>query len=158
MKYIGFSCNELDGSFNQALAGYNIEAGVAGFCQGETMLLETKSAAHGNGMGERGNRISILGDLVVELVSLVECVSRKDILAKKRGMFAISHARQLVMYLLHTSLRFSYQDVAGWMNKDRTTISHACNVIEDMRDNPALDSKLERIETILLKTRELTNV
>jgi len=44
--------------------------------------------------------------------------------------------------------------VGKLMSRDRTTISHACMIVEDMRDDPVLDQRICRIEALLTTVRE----
>ncbi len=55
-------------------------------------------------------------------------------------------ARQVAMYVCHVSLGFSFSDVGELFDRDRTTASHACRVIEDRRDDRDFDELIGRIE------------
>ena len=60
------------------------------------------------------------------------------------------HVRQIAMYVCHVALGISLSDIGQAFGRDRTTVSHACGVVEDRRDDPAFDdfvSALERIST-----------
>lgn len=70
-----------------------------------------------------------------------------QILSSERGPNAAAHARQMAMYLVHVLLGRP-QDVVGEIfGRQRTTVHHACRSIEDLRDVPAVDEQIERIET-----------
>ncbi len=60
-----------------------------------------------------------------------------------------ARARQLAMYLSHVVLGQSLTAVGNAFGRDRTTVSHACALIEDMRDDPAFDQEVSRLETLL---------
>lgn len=62
------------------------------------------------------------------------------------------HVRQIAMYVCHVVLRFTQHDIGLAFGRDRSTVSHACHVVEDRRDDPAFDdfvSSLERIAAAL---------
>ena len=49
------------------------------------------------------------------------------------------------MYLAHVVCGLSVTEVGALFARDRTTVSHAC-VVEDRRDDPELDGRLEHLE------------
>lgn len=93
--------------------------------------------------------------LVVELVSNFFGVSVESLQGRTRGIAPICQARQICMYLLHTSLSISYPEIGQLFRRDRTTISHACMVVEDLRDDCDIDLNLTRLESILETIRSL---
>ncbi|WP_349433462.1 hypothetical protein [Pararhizobium sp. A13] len=40
-------------------------------------------------------------------------------------------------------------DIGYAFGRDRTTVSHACNVVEDRRDDPAFDDFVASVERVL---------
>lgn len=62
-----------------------------------------------------------------------------------------ARARQLAMYLAHVVLGHSLTEIARAFGRDRTTVSHACGLIEDLRDDPGFDDEVsgyeQRLET-----------
>lgn len=61
-----------------------------------------------------------------------------------------ARARQMAMYLCHVVFGISLADIGEAFGRDRTTVSHACGLIEDLRDDPEIDAELERFERLLL--------
>ena len=60
------------------------------------------------------------------------------------------HVRQIAMYVCHVALEMPMHDIGEAFGRDRTTVAHACEVVEDRRDDPAFDefvSAVERIST-----------
>ena len=53
------------------------------------------------------------------------------------------------MYLTHVSCGLSLTEVGHIFARDRTTVAHACAVIEDRRDDPVFDRALELMEWIV---------
>jgi len=66
-----------------------------------------------------------------------------------RGRAPAARARQVAMYVTHVSCGMNLTDVGELFARDRTTVSHACAVIEDCRDDPVFDRVLELLEWIV---------
>jgi hypothetical protein len=80
------------------------------------------------------------------------CVAR-DFGLEMTALFAptrdaprIAFARQVAMYLAHIGFALSFGTISRAFDRDRTTVSHACHVIEDGRDDIWLDCRLEALE------------
>jgi hypothetical protein len=80
------------------------------------------------------------------------CVARDfrlDMLAlfaPTRGPPRAAFARQVAMYLAHTGFELSLETISRIFDRDRSTVSHACHVVEDGRDDIWLDCRLEALE------------
>jgi chromosomal replication initiation ATPase DnaA len=62
---------------------------------------------------------------------------------RSRGRSAsISLPRQVAMYLAHVAFRLSLTEVGRLFGRDRTTVAHACGVVEDLRDDQVIDRAL----------------
>ncbi len=66
--------------------------------------------------------------------------------APTRGAPRTAFARQVAMYLAHTGFELSLRTIGRVFERDRTTVSHACHVVEDGRDDIWLDCRLEALE------------
>ncbi|MEA2897009.1 MAG: hypothetical protein QOJ84_2624 [Bradyrhizobium sp.] len=66
--------------------------------------------------------------------------------APTRGAPRAAFARQVAMYLAHTGFEQSFETISRVFGRDRTTVSHACHVVEDGRDDIWLDCRLEALE------------
>jgi chromosomal replication initiation ATPase DnaA len=73
----------------------------------------------------------------------------EDILDAARGSAAAAFARQVAAYLCHTGFELSLARVAAAFGRDRSTIAHACHLIEDRRDEPQFDLWIAALETML---------
>ena len=69
-----------------------------------------------------------------------------DLRAPTRCSPRTAFARQVAMYLAHVVCGLSLTEVGALFARDRTTVAHACSVVEDRRDDPALDGRLEHLE------------
>lgn len=63
-----------------------------------------------------------------------------------RGVARTAFARQVAMYLAHVACRMSLTEVGRVFGRDRTTVAHACRLVEDKRDNATLDRALDLLE------------
>jgi hypothetical protein len=63
-----------------------------------------------------------------------------------RGSPRVAFARQVAMYLAHVGFALSFEAVGQNFGRDRTTVSHACRVVEDSRDDLWLDCRLAVLE------------
>ena len=84
--------------------------------------------------------------IVEHAVMKAFAVGEREINGGSRGAARAAHARQVAMYLVHITCHRSYTEVGRMANRDRTTVAHACAVIEDERDDPLFDEALEYLE------------
>lgn len=87
--------------------------------------------------------------IIEATVSDVFGVPRDRLSLPSRGKAPVARARQAAMYLAHVSCGLTLTTVGAVFARDRTTVSHACAVIEDSRDDPPFDRALELLEWIV---------
>lgn len=73
----------------------------------------------------------------------------EEIAAATRRNPRAALARQVAMYLAHVVLGMSMSQIAHEFGRDRTTAAHACQRIEDLREDPSHDCQLEWLEAQL---------
>ena len=66
-----------------------------------------------------------------------------------RGDPIAALARQVAMYLAHVQGGLTYTEIGKLFARDRTTVAHACCVIENRRDNAAFDRTIDLLECAL---------
>jgi chromosomal replication initiation ATPase DnaA len=76
----------------------------------------------------------------------LEAASRAGM--KKPEVFA----RQIAAYLCQTVFDMSLPRVAELFARDRSTIVHALNVVEETRDDPVFNRKLTKAEDFLIQS------
>ncbi|MBX9745794.1 MAG: chromosomal replication initiator DnaA [Hyphomonadaceae bacterium] len=76
-------------------------------------------------------------------------ISEEDLLAEPRGSAEVAFGRQVAVYLCHTAFEMSLARVAVAFARDRSTVAHACHVIEDRRDEPQFDLWIGALEAML---------
>lgn len=84
---------------------------------------------------------------IVRAVTKSRRVTMRALLARGRGDAATALSRQLAMYLVHVLLGRSQDAVGRLFGRDASTVSHACQIIEDLRENPPLEMEIAAIET-----------
>ena len=88
--------------------------------------------------------------IVRQLVAEMVLLSSGRVLHRRDARRSGCHVRQIAMYLCHVVLRISLSDIGLAFGRDRTTVGHACNVVEDRRDNAAFDEFVTTAERIVL--------
>ena len=76
-------------------------------------------------------------------------VSQEEILSDDRGAPEVAFARKVAMYLCHAGFQLSLTRVAVAFGRDRSTVSSACHLIEDRRDEPQFDLWMAGLEAML---------
>ena len=87
--------------------------------------------------------------LIFSIMRLVYRVDMRFLLGPSRGGKHLSLARQKMYYLAHCCYGISYTELGGLTQRDRTSISHGCQRIEDLRDDAGVDKSLFFIELAL---------
>lgn len=72
-----------------------------------------------------------------------------DIMKLERGSSEIAFARQVAMYLCHVAFELSLARIAVAFGRDRSTVAHACHVIEDKREDERFDDWIASLEAML---------
>lgn len=86
---------------------------------------------------------------VTSLVAMTTGVPAGQIAAASRASASAARARQIAMYLTHVGFSWPLARVAAAFGRDRTTASHACHRVEDLRDDAAFDARLSAMEACL---------
>lgn len=68
--------------------------------------------------------------------------------ARSRLSADVAFARQAAMYLAHVACGLSYSAIGRAFRRDRTTAAHACRLVEERRDDPAIDRQLHALEAV----------
>ena len=73
----------------------------------------------------------------------------RQLMSKTRAKAKVARARQIAIYVAHTTFSVPYREAAAYFQRDRTTIAHACKTIEDQRDDQHSDKKIAQIENLV---------
>ncbi len=88
-------------------------------------------------------------ETVLTLIAREKNVSTQILRHRSRCRADVARARQLAMYLAHVVFGQSLTSIGEAFGRDRTTVSYACALIEDMRDDKLFDEEVCRLEMIL---------
>lgn len=102
------------------------------------------SAADRAALADRRIVCMVVRQLTAELLGVVG--DRQEVRRARRR--ASCHVRQIAMYVCHVALSMSYGEIAEAFGLDRTTVSHACHVVEDRRDDAAFDTFVSTVERL----------
>ncbi|WP_185983145.1 helix-turn-helix domain-containing protein [Aureimonas mangrovi] len=75
-------------------------------------------------------------------------VPPEEMSARTRRTADVVAARHVAIYLANVVFQVSLQKVADVFGRDRTSIGHAVRRVEDRRDEPDFDARVEKLERI----------
>lgn len=81
--------------------------------------------------------------LAVACVSIVFCLPHLRLDRPRAKGPMMVYARQVAMWLTHCQMGLTQTRTAELFDKDRSTVAHACSVVEDALDDPVLGKKIE---------------
>lgn len=84
--------------------------------------------------------------MVVNVVALAFDVTPGALRSHRRGAADVALARQIAMYLLHCTCGMTLTETATIFRRDRTTAAYGCKRVEDMREDPLFDWRVDHIE------------
>ena len=94
-------------------------------------------------------------DFAAAIIGHIYNIPIDELRATTRRCARAAFARQVAMYLAHVVYGLSLTEVAAAFGRDRTTASHACHLIEDLRDNILFDRHMGRVENVLRETAHI---
>lgn len=98
----------------------------------------------------RAERIMEICESMIDICAALFNVSSKELRQTGRTSAGVSRVRQIAMYVTHTTLGVSMQEVGRGYARERTTVRHACHLIEDMRDDEDFDRTVMTTERVAL--------
>ncbi len=90
--------------------------------------------------------------LAADVASYALGVPVEAILDLRRGATEAAFARQIAAYLCHVGFEMSLARIATAFGRDRSTIAHACHIIEDRREDAQFDLWISGLEAMLRQT------
>lgn len=108
-------------------------------------------------MSKRRDEIAMeMCECLIDIAAAFFSVSSKELRQPGRSSMAASRVRQIAMYVCHVVLQLTQTEVGRGFGRDRTTVAHACQVVEDMRDDMEFERvmlKFEQIAHAAFRTR-----
>jgi len=96
-----------------------------------------------------GRAIHAPRESIEQAVVQVFGVGQEDLRRITRGRANVALARQVAMYLARVVCGMTLTDTGRLFGRDRTTVAHACGVLEDRRDDPLFDRALDLLEWVV---------
>lgn len=97
---------------------------------------------------EPANDYACICRLMEAAIAAAFAVPLDELRAPSRRTQTVAFARQSAMYLAHVVLGLNYSATGLLFGRDRTTAAYACQVVEDRRDDPAIDRLLQGLESV----------
>ena len=104
---------------------------------------------HGS-VGPREEIALELCEGLIDITAALFSVSSKDLRRSGRTNLGVARVRQIAMYVAHVILQMSMTDIGRGFGRDRTTVIHACHLIEDLRDDEDFDRVVAVAERVAL--------
>lgn len=99
----------------------------------------------------------IRNDDIKSIVCKYARISLLELDSKQKGKTNVSDARMVVCYLLSTVKKLKHRQIAAIVNRDRTTVTHAINTINDrlrVKDY-AVTNLVENVNKILIEQAQI---
>lgn len=98
-----------------------------------------------------------LCECMIDIAAALFNVSGRDLRHPGRSSHSVARVRQIAMYVAHVTLGLSMNEVGRGFGRDRTTVLHACHLVEDMREDGEFDrivAMTERVAGAALRKRD----
>lgn len=95
-----------------------------------------------------------LCDCIVEVAAAMFGIPTRELRSSSRAGADVARVRQIAMYVCHVVLGLNMREVGRGFGRDRTTVLHACHLVEDLRDDPDFErliASLERVAAAILR-------
>lgn len=99
-------------------------------------------------MGMREELAVEICDGVIDILAALFGVSGRELRSPGRCGRPVARVRQVGMYVAHVTLGLNMTQVGRGFGRDRSTVLHACHLVEDMRDEVEFDHVVGAVERI----------
>lgn len=87
-------------------------------------------------------------DGLIDILSAYFNVSGRQIRSPKRHNLDVARVRQIGMYVANVVLGINMTMIGQGFGRNKSTVIHACHLIEDMRDDDEFDRLVAKLEAI----------
>lgn len=98
--------------------------------------------------GSREDEVREICEGMQDILSACFSMPGKEIRSQERCRNEVSRVRQIGMYVAHVVVGLTMLEVGRGFQRDRSTVAHACHVIEDLRDDPAFERIIHMVERL----------
>jgi chromosomal replication initiation ATPase DnaA len=96
----------------------------------------------------RDEEVISICDGIIDILSACFSIPSAELRSFDRANAAAARLRQVGMYIAHVAVHLSMSEVAKGFARDRTTVVHACHLVEDLRDDVDFDKICTTVEKI----------
>lgn len=100
--------------------------------------------------GPRDECVMELCECMMDMTAALFNISSKELRRPGRTSQEVARVRQIAMYVTHVILGVSMREVGRGFGRDRTTVVHACHLIEDMREDADFDQIISMTERVAM--------
>jgi len=101
-------------------------------------------------LNRRAERVMEVCEAMIDICAALFNVPGRELRQTGRTSNGVARVRQIAMYVTHVTLGISMQEVGRGFIRDRTTVRHACHLVEDMRDDEEFDRMVALTEKVAL--------
>lgn len=133
------------------LQNVNFELALNQVCSAPdcSTMVQDKSGLPNAGTGELNRRRAMAYcDSLIDILSAYFNVSGRDIRSPKRQNLDVARVRQIGMYIANVVLGINMTMIGQGFGRNKSTVIHACHLIEDMRDDEEFNLLVARLEAI----------
>ena len=87
-------------------------------------------------------------DAAIDIIAALFDLPSRELRRPGRSTTDIARVRQIAMYVAHVVLQLKMGEVGRGFGRDRTTVLHACHLVEDLRDDPEFDRIVATAERV----------
>lgn len=91
-------------------------------------------------------RDRVLAAMLLHVAARATGASVHEVTSKKRSSARAARARQIAIYLASAALDWTCDRISLAFTRTRSTVSHACHRVEDLREDAAFDDALSAYE------------
>lgn len=107
------------------------------------------AARRGRELVSQSREQLLLRRLIEEIVADIFEVEAIELANATRGRARAALARQVAMYVAHVGYGLTLTEVGQLFRRDRTTVAHACSVVEGRRDDIVFDEAVVLLEMVV---------
>jgi chromosomal replication initiation ATPase DnaA len=108
----------------------------------------SRSVRQPRASGLRGERDMEICESMIDICAAMFNVSSKELRQTGRTANGVARVRQIAMYVTHVALGLTMHEVGRGFFRERTTVRHACHLVEDMRDDEDFDRAVVMMERV----------
>jgi len=115
---------------------------------GRCVVIDKASAGEGGRRRLPRSRMVEACDAFIDILAAYFGVPGGELRSGGRCRREVARVRQIGMYVAHTLFGMTMTEVAQGFARDRSTVMHACHLIEDMREDREFDAILSAFERL----------